>query len=102
MVEETIKAIKETEREAEEIVKYADTDCTSILEKASADAGRIKEEAEAEAKAKAKASLQAAKEAGETEAEKALAEVETEIASLKEAARQKEGDAISAVIAELV
>ena len=34
MVEETIKAIKETENEADEIIRKADATCTEILEKA--------------------------------------------------------------------
>ena len=55
MVEETIKTIKETESEAEEILKAADVTCTSILEKAAASANEIKEQAEEKAKEKAKA-----------------------------------------------
>ena len=35
MVEETIQTIKETEREAEEIIKDADARCAGILEEAS-------------------------------------------------------------------
>ena len=44
MVEETIKTIKETENEAEEIVRKADAECTGILEEASAKAKEIKEQ----------------------------------------------------------
>ena len=86
MVEETIKTIKETENEAEEIVRKADAECTGILEEASAKAKEIKEQAEADAKAKAEASLKAAKEIGEKSTMEALADVEKEIASLREAA----------------
>ena len=42
MVEETIKTIKETENEAEEIVRKADAECTGILEEASAKPRRSK------------------------------------------------------------
>lgn len=35
MVEETIKTIKETENEADEIIRKADATCTEILEKLS-------------------------------------------------------------------
>lgn len=63
MVEETIKTIKETESEAEEILKAADVTCTSILEKATVSANEIKEQAEEKAKEKAKAALSAAKDA---------------------------------------
>ena len=102
MVEETIKTIKETENEAEELVKSADAECTGILERASAAAVELKAQAEAQAKEKAKTDLDAAKEIGERDVEKAMDDVAKEIASLREAARQKEGDAISAVIARLV
>ena len=40
MVEETIKTIKETENEADEIIRKADATCTEILEKAAREAGR--------------------------------------------------------------
>ena len=39
MVEETIKTIKETENEADEIIRKADATCTEILEKAAKEAG---------------------------------------------------------------
>ena len=43
MVEETIKTIKETENEADEIIRKADATCTEILEKAVREAKEIKE-----------------------------------------------------------
>lgn len=102
MVEETIKTIKETESEAEEILKAADVTCTSILEKAAASANEIKEQAEEKAKEKAKAALSAAKDAGDISTREALARVDEEIAELKKAAQVKEKEAIDSVIAELV
>ena len=42
MVEETIKTIKETENEADEIIRKADATCTEILEKAVREAKRDK------------------------------------------------------------
>ena len=45
MVEETIKTIKETENEADEIIRKADATCTEILEKAAREAKEIKEQA---------------------------------------------------------
>ena len=60
------------------------------------------EKAAADAKAKAEASLKAAKEIGEKSTMEALADVEKEIASLREAALAKEEETVSAVIAELV
>ena len=44
MVEETIKTIKETENEADEIIRKADATCTEILEKAAREAKEIKEQ----------------------------------------------------------
>lgn len=102
MVEETIKTIKETESEAEEILKAADVTCTLILEKAAASANEIKEQAEEKAKEKAKAALSAAKDAGDISTREALARVDEEIAELKKAAQAKEKEAIDSVIAELV
>ena len=43
MVEETIKTIREAEKEAGELVKKADETCTEILENAAAEAKTIKE-----------------------------------------------------------
>lgn len=43
MVEETIKTIKETENEADEIIRKADATCTEILEKAAREAKEIKD-----------------------------------------------------------
>ena len=53
MVEETIKAIKETEVQAEQIVKDAEQQCAQILEKAREDALALKVEREKEANRKA-------------------------------------------------
>ena len=89
MVEETIKTIKETESEAEEILKAADVTCTSILEKATVSANEIKEQAEEKSKEKAKAALSAAKDAGDISTREALARVDEEIAELKKPRRQK-------------
>lgn len=102
MVEETIKTIKETENEAEEILREADVTCTSILEKAAASAREIKEQAQEQAKEKAQAAIEAAKAAGEISAREALTRVDGEIADLKKAAQAKEREAIDSVIADLV
>ena len=64
MVEETIKTIKETENEADEIIRKADATCTEILEKAAREAKEIKEQAVANAKKQAEADLLQAKEDG--------------------------------------
>ncbi len=102
MVEETIKTIKETERQAEALVKKADEDCASILANAKAEAEKAKAMAEMEARENANALLAAEKEAGERAVQEALRETEKDISVLKEKARSKEGEVISAVIAQLV
>lgn len=102
MVEETIKTIKETESEAERILKEADEKCAAILDDARNEADRLKCQSETDAKKKAQAALDMEKEAGEKAIQDALAGVESEISVLKEKARAKESEVISAVIAELV
>ncbi len=102
MVEETIRTIKETENDAEEMIKKADATCTTILEDAERSAKEMKEKAETQAKEKALSVLDTAKEAGKASVQKVLAQVEDEIAALKKAAGAKEAEAIQAVIADLV
>lgn len=102
MVEETIKAIRETEREAEELLKAAGEQCGAILDEAQAQAKNLKEETKVQAQEKAKAALDMEKKIGEDSIQAALAEVESEAKTLKEGAKAKEGDVIAAVIAELV
>ena len=102
MVEETIKTIKETEREAERLMKEADEKCASILENAGTEADSLKYQSETDAKNKARVILDMEKQAGEKSIQDALAGVEKEISVLKERARAKESDVISEVIAELV
>ena len=84
MVEETIKTIKETENEADEIIRKADATCTEILEKAVREAKEIKEQAVANAK----------KQASE--------KTEQETEALKALAQGKEEEAVSAVIKALL
>ena len=84
MVEETIKAIKETENEADEIIRKADATCTEILEKAAREAKEIKEQAVANAK----------KQASE--------KTEQETEALKALAQGKEEEALTAVIKALL
>lgn len=102
MVEETIKTIRETENEADAILKAAEAQCEELLENAKVQAENLKEEAKAQAQTKAKEALDVEKGIGETSMQEALAQVEADIKVLKESARSKEGDVISAVIAELV
>ena len=102
MVEETIKTIKETEDEAERIIKAADEKCAAILEDARAEAESLKFQSEADARKQAQAALDMEKQIGEKAIQDALAGVESEIAVLKENARAKESEVIAAVVAKLV
>lgn len=102
MVEETIKTIRETESKAEAILKEADDRCDAILADAENQAYDIRVQAESVAKEKARTTLESEKEIGEKSIQDALAEVESDITVLKENARAKESEVISAVIAELV
>ena len=100
MVEETIKTIKETENEADEII--ADATCTEILEKAVREAKEIKEQAVANAKKQAEADLLQAKEEGEVLKKQASEKTEQETEALKALAQGKEEEAVSAVIKALL
>ncbi len=102
MIEETIRAIRETESQAESLVKKADEDCAAILADARAEAERAKAMAQMEANDNANALFAAEREAGERAAREALDETEKDISVLKSNAKAKEGEVISAVIAELV
>lgn len=102
MVEETIKTIKETECEAERMIREADEKSAAILEEARKEAESLKNQSETDAKNKARVILDMERQAGEQSIQDALAGVEKEISVLKEKARAKEGKVISAVIAQLV
>ena len=91
MVEETIRSIKETEAQAEQIVKDAQEQCSRILDEAAKEAGQWKEEQIQQAMQKARQALDASKQF-----------IAGEIQSLKEAALQKEEEAVGLVISGLV
>lgn len=102
MVEETIKTIKETEMQAEAMVKKAEEECAAILENARAQAESLQAAALAEARKNAADALAREKEIGESSVQEALAEVEKDITALRESAGTKESEVISAVISALV
>lgn len=102
MVEETIQVIKETEAKADAIVKDADAQCKKMLEQASQRVETLKAEQIAGAQKKAESMLQQAKAEGEKSQETAVLTVLKEVEALKELASQKEREAISLVITQLV
>lgn len=101
MVEETIRTIRETERQAQKIVEDAQAERERILAEAKERSGQIRDEiiekAKAEANAKAK---QAEEAAGELEQE-ARAAIAAETEKLKRSAGEKKKEAVEAVVSLL-
>ena len=102
MVEDTIRAIRETEDAAGKIAENADEESVKIIAEAETKAKAIKEDAFKAATQAAKDAMSAEKERGDKEIEAAMAKVNDEIAQLKADAAGKEASAIAEVIASLV
>lgn len=102
MVEETIKAIKETEAKAEDIVKGADVQCKKMLDDASKEAEKLKADQIEKIRQTADAMMAEAKEKGAQSQQAAMKNVEIEIEALRELASVKEEEAVSLVISQLV
>jgi vacuolar-type H+-ATPase subunit H len=94
MVEETIKAIRETEEAGEKSQK--------ILEDARQEAERMIKSQEETHRISAQDAMQDAREKARVFQEEARVQTEKEIKVLKEFAVQKEAEAVSAVISQLV
>lgn len=102
MVEETIQAVRETEKQAEEILNDAKEKQKEILIDASKNAEAERSDYLSKLTGEAKTAMEAAKEEGQQLQAKAEAEVETEINLLKEMALQKKEEAMDLVIEELI
>lgn len=102
MVEDTIQAIRKTEAEADAIVKEAEEKSQMILKEAREEAERICAEAEAAGKVSMQNAMEKARSAGEEFLQSAHTKTEREVQALKELAAQKETEAVSAVISQLV
>ncbi len=102
MAQQTIDAVREAEKKAEQMERSAVQQAEECLQSARADAERTVEHMAAEADKQAQASLLAARKRGDTLADKAAKEAEQEIASLRAHAKQKQKEAVTSVIAELV
>ena len=102
MVEETIQVIRETEAKAGAIVKEADAKCRKILDDASKEADMLKARHVEEIRRQAESMMEAAKEQGAQSLKEAAVAVEKEISALKELASEKEEQAVSLVISQLV
>ena len=101
MVEETIRTIRETERQAQKIVEDAQAERERILAEAEERSGQIRDEIIGKAKAEAKAKAEQAEEdAGKLEQE-ARAAIAAETEKLKISAGEKKKEAVEAVVSLL-
>ncbi len=102
MVEETIKTIKETENEADEIIRKADATCTEILEKAAREAKEIKRAGCSKCKQTGRSRSFAGERRRRSLKKQASEKTEQETEALKALAQGKEEEAVSAVIKALL
>lgn len=101
MVEETIRTIRETERQAQKIVEDAQAERERILAEAKERSGQIRDEIIGKAKAEAKAKAEQAEEdAGKLEQD-ARAAIAAETEKLKISAGEKKKEAVEAVVSLL-
>lgn len=102
MVEDTMKAIRETEQQADQILRDAGKQCADIRKAAEAKAKETFDAAKAKAEAAAKAKTDAAKAAGEAVRAKAAEDVSAEIGEIRENARTKENEAVDVLLKSLM
>lgn len=101
VIQDTIQAIQDAEAKADAIVKEADEKAEEMITQAKREAEEAKEAAVKEAKEAAKQKLDAVFECAR-EGEPAFeTEVSKEVEALKAVAKQKEAQAVEAVIAGL-
>lgn len=101
MVEETIRTIRETERQAQKIVEDAQAERERILAEAKERSGQIRDEIIGKAKAEAKAKAEQAEEAGKKLEQEARAAIAAETEKLKSSAGEKKKEAVEAVVSLL-
>ena len=102
MVEETIRTIREAEKQADEIVKRAEEESGSILAEAKEKASALKEEAVQKARESAAAVTAEAQTKAAEAGEKDEQELSAEISKLKDAALKREAEAVDLVISQAV
>lgn len=102
VVEETIREIRKTEQEAEEITAHAKGQGTQLLEQTRQETEQAKAAMIEQAQEKAKAAREPAQAAGERRLAEALESAEREIAEIRKTAKEKEEKAVQTVIASLV
>ena len=101
MVEETIRTIRETERQAQKIVEDAQAERERILAEAKERSGQIRDEIIGKAKAEAKAKAEQAEEAAGKLEQEARAAIAAETEKLKISAGEKKKEAVEAVVSLL-
>ena len=101
MVEETIRTIRETERQAQKIVEDAQAERERILAEAAERSGQIRDEIIGKAKAEAKAKEKQAEEAADKLENEARAAIAAETEKLKSSAGEKKKEAVEAVVSLL-
>lgn len=102
MVEDTIRVIRETEAEADKLIKDAEAKSRKIVEEACKEAEDLTEAKISESRISAEEAGKRAEKDGERARETSRENVEKEIRALKELASHKMGEAVDAVLAELV
>lgn len=101
MVHETIAAVQETERQAEQIIKDAQQESTQILEKAKEEAKKIVEDAEAAAKAKTLSLQEQLLRESDESLQKEELDVKNELEKMAVKARIREDGAVEKILAAL-
>ena len=101
VVEETIREIRKTEQEAEEITAHAKGQGTQLLEQTRQETEQAKAAMIEQAQEKAKAARETAQAAGERRLAEALESAEREIAEIRKTAKEKEEKAVQTLIARL-
>lgn len=101
MVEETIRTIRETERQAQKIVEDAQAERERILAEAKTRSGQIRDEIIGKALAEAKSKAEQAERDGNTAESEARAAIASETEMLKHSAGEKKKEAVETVVSLL-
>jgi vacuolar-type H+-ATPase subunit H len=102
VLEDTLKAVKEAEAKADDIVKEAEAKAASILNDAKAEAQALKDDTRQKVRSKNQEVAAKTQAEGEVQLQAAAEDVQKEIAALKELIAPKKKDAVDAVISSLV
>lgn len=101
MVEETIRTIRETEKQAREIVENARKESGRIRKEAEERSGQIREEIIRNAREEAETVMEQARVSGDESVRGAEAVIRSDTDRLKTSAKEKEKEAVEMVISML-